>query len=443
MLTELLVILGLILINSFFSLSEMAVVSSRKARLRHEAERGKKAYKLALETAENPSRFLSTIQVVITMIGTLAGAFGGATIAEDLAEGFAAAGLSPKFATSLAFGLVVVLTTFVSVVLGELVPKNLALARPEPIAAFVVRPLRIFAIVFSPVVRLLSATTDLIVRLLGGKASDEPAVTEEEVKVLIAQGNEEGVFEDREREMVEGVLSLGDRRVTSVMTPRTEVVFIDLEAGSEEARRVIVENARYAYLPAVEGELDKIVGMIPVKETLAAILGGGWDDPRDFIRPAVMVPESISALKAFSALEKGEVKTAVIVDEYGGVAGLVALADLLSSVLGDLPSTGADEEEPGIVRRDDGSYLVDGSLPVDRFVEELELGEGLAEGEYETVAGLVLDRMGSIPRPGEKCRWDGCLFEIMDMDGNRIDKILVTLDRDRAPELGPEPPQWT
>ena len=442
MLTEILILFSLILINGFFSLAEMSVVSSRKARLRHEAEQGKKGYRLALETAENPSRFLSTIQIVITLVGILAGAFGGATIAKGLEALIRGIPVLENAAGPLSIGIVVIFTTFFSVVFGELVPKSLALAQPERIASVVIRPLRLFAAIFSPIVRLLSATTELVVRLTGTSGADNPAVTEEEVRVLIAQGTEAGVFDDREREMVEGVLALGDRRVTTLMTPRIEVVFVDLDDGPEAARKTILENSCYGYLPAVEGELDKIVGMIPVKETLAAIIVGGFEDPRRFIRPTVMIPETISALKAFTALKLGEVKTAVIIDEYGGVAGLVALSDLMESVLGDLPFTG-DAEEPEITRREDGSYLVDGSLPIDRFIEELELGEGFAEGEYETVAGLILDRMGSIPRPGEKCRWDGCVLEIMDMDGNRIDKVLVTLDRNLEPGKITGEPMWS
>ncbi|MBL8968875.1 MAG: HlyC/CorC family transporter [Spirochaetaceae bacterium] len=441
---ELLLLFGLILVNGFFSLSEMAVVSSRKARLRHEAERGRKKYRLALETAENPSRFLSTIQVAITLVGTLTGAIGGATIAYQLELFFDGIPFLASAAAPLSIGIVVVVTTFVAVVFGELVPKNLALAKPEAVAAAVIRPVRFFSVLFSPVARLLSAVTDLVVRLLGVGKHQEPPVTEEEVKVLIAQGAEAGVFDDREREMVEGVLSLGDLRVTSLMTPRPEVVFVDLEDGTEAVRRGVLENARYGYLPAVEGDLDRVVGMIPVKEYLAAALLDEAVDPRSCLRKPVMIPESISALKAFSAIKEGEVKTALILDEYGGVSGLVALADIMESVVGDLPQTG-DGEEPGVVRREDGSWLVDGALPIGRFVEELELSESFLDGEYETVAGLVLDRMGSIPRAGEKCGWDGCLIEVVDMDGNRIDKLLVVkteTDDDEKPGEPPEP-IWT
>jgi len=427
MLLELVVIFALILLNGFFSLSEMAVVSSRKARLRSEAEEGKRNYRLALETAENPSRFLSTIQVVITLVGTLAGAFGGATVAQALEEALARVPALASLAKPLSVGIVVVCTTFVSVVIGELVPKSLALARPEPIAAAVIRPVRALAFAFAPVSRLLSGATALVVKLIGSKADKEPAVTEDEVRVLIAQGAEAGVFEASEREMVEGVLSLGDRRITSLMTPRTELVAIDLEDGPEAARAVLVANARYGYLPVVEGGLDRLVGMLPVKEALAALASSGLESVETLVIDPVLLPESISPLKAFSAMKEGGAKAAIILDEYGGVSGLVALADLLEAIVADLPLTG-DEAVPDMVRREDGSFLVDGAMPVDRFVESLGLDEELRQGDYDTVAGLVLERMGYIPRAGEKCRWDGCVLEIVDMDGNRIDKVLVTLE---------------
>lgn len=433
MLLELVVILGLILLNGFFSLSEMAVVSSRKARLRHEADQGKRAYRLALETAESPSRFLSTIQIVITLVGTLAGAFGGATVAQGLEAALLRVPALANAAGPLSVGIVVVCTTFVSVVIGELVPKSLALARPEPIAAAVIRPVRAFALVFAPLSRLLSGATDLVVRLVGSRADKEPAVTEDEVRVLIAQGAEAGVFEDSERDMVEGILSLGDKRITALMTPRTDLAYIDQEEGIEAARSVLLANARYGYLPVVEGDLDRLVGLLPVKDALAAMAAGGLDGIESLVIDPILLPESISPLKAFSAMKEGGAKAAIILDEYGGVLGLVSLSDLLESIVHDLPITG-DEETPGLVRREDGSYLVDGAMPVDRFVESLGLDEELGQGDYDTVAGFILEKMGTIPRAGDKCRWDGCVLEIVDMDGNRIDKVLVTL----APEVESE-----
>jgi len=432
MMAEIVLVLCLILTNGFFSMAEMAVVASRKARLRHEAEQGRKSYALALETSENPSRFLSTVQIVITLIGTLTGAIGGATIAKSLQARLETIGPIAGIAEPLSLGIVVLLTAFVSVILGELVPKNLALSRPERIASLVIRPLRGFALVFSPLARFLSAVTDLVVSLFGIHAEPEPSVTEEEVKVLIAQGAKAGVFEDREREMVEGVLSLDDRRVTSLMTPRTEIEWIDIEDGLEAAGAKVLEHSRYAYLPVVEGNPDEVVGMLPVKDALAALVSGNFRDVRSFLKKPVLIPETTTALKAFATLKESGVKTALLLDEYGGVAGLVTLLDLLESVVGDV-TLGGPDEEPQMSRRADGSWLVDGALSIDSFADKLGLVELPDEGDYETVAGLVLNVMGVIPRPGDRCSWQDCEIEVVDMDGNRIDKLIV-LKRPPLPE---------
>jgi putative hemolysin len=435
MIAEFFILFALILVNGFFSMAEMAVVSSRKARLRHEAENGRKNYRLALDAAEAPSRFLSTIQVVITLIGTLTGAVGGATVARVLEAALDKVPFLAPIASPLAIAIVVLITAFFSVVFGELVPKSLALSQPEAIAAAVIRPVRGLAYLFSPIVRLLSATTELVVRLLGFRQEEAPPVTEDEVKVLIAQGTEAGVFDNREREMVEGVFSLGEKRITSLMTPRPEVVFIHLDEKAEAARSLVLENAAYGYLPAVDGDLDHVVGMLPLKEALAAIARGSFDSIADLILPPVYIPESLTALEAISAIKLGEVRTALIIDEYGGVSGLVALTDLMESVVGDLPQT-SEAEEPAMQRREDGSWLVDGSMPVGKFLSTLGIENAPDQGIYETVAGLVLDRMGSIPKAGDLCRWDGCRMEVVDMDGNRIDKILVTRVDDEEPNIG-------
>ncbi len=425
MMLEVILILCLILANGFFALAEMALVASRKARLRHEADQGNKSYALALQTAKDPSQFLSTIQIVITLIGTLTGAIGGATVAKSLQALLTSLPLVAPIAEPLSLGIVVVITAFVSVIFGELVPKNLALSRPERIAALVIRPLRGFALVFSPLARFLSAVTNLVIRIFAIHSDPEPSVTEEEVKVLIALGAEAGVFEDREREMVEGVLSLDDRRVTSLMTPRTEIAWIDLQDGIKAARATILKHSRYAYLPVIEGNPDEVLGMLPVKAALAALVVGKFTDIRLLLRKPVMIPETTSALRAFAAIKDSGVKTALLLDEYGGVAGLLTLGDLIESVVGDIPLSG-DDEEPGMTVRPDGSWLVDGALPIDAFAETLGLGELPDKGDYETVAGLVLNVMGVIPRPGDLCSWRDCEIEIVDMDGNRIDKVIVT-----------------
>jgi putative hemolysin len=436
MFAELVLILALILLNGFFSLSEMAIVSSRKARLRHEAEQGNENYKLALRAAGEPGRYLSAIQVAITLIGILTGAVGGATISHTITSWFAGIPALSGIAAPLAVGIVVVFTTLFSVILGELVPKSLALSRPEAIAAAIIRPLTVFSAVFGPLVRFLSGTTTLVVKVLGFSRAHGPDVTEDEVKVLIAQGTESGIFENSEKEMMEGVLNLDDRRVTAFMTPRTDVVAIDTSDEKAATREEIVAHADFAYLPVIEGDLDRIVGMLDIRKALASMVRDGTFDLRSHLVEPVLIPETISALKALSILKDKAVGTALIVDEYGGVSGLVTLGDLMESVTGGF-SSAVDEDGPQIVRRDDGSWLVDGSMSVSDFVAELGLDPELEHhGDYETVAGLVLELMGSIPKAGESCTWDGCTIEIMDMDGNRIDKVLVT--RRYSPEFEEE-----
>ena len=425
MIAELLLILALILLNGFFSLSEMAIVSSRKARLRHEAEQGRENYKLALRAASEPGRFLSAIQIAITLIGILTGAIGGATLSHNLRLWLAGIPALKGIAAPLAVGIVVVFTTLFSVILGELVPKSLALSRPETIAAAVIRPLGILSAAFSPLIRFLSGTTSLVVKLLGFSPARGPDVTEDEVKVLIAQGTESGIFENSEKEMMEGVLNLDDRRVTAFMTPRTDVIAIDISDEKAATREEIVAHADFAYLPVIEGDLDKIVGMLDVRDALASMVRDGIFDLRAHLVEPVLIPETISALKALSILKDKAAGTALIVDEYGGVSGLVTLSDLLESVLAGL-AQGDSDEIPGLLQREDGSYLVDGALAIAEFAESMELDEEtLDPNAYDTVAGLVLDCMGSIPKAGDSCDWNGLHIEIMDMDGNRIDKVLV------------------
>ena len=426
MLLEIIIILALILLNGFFSLAEMSLVSSRKARLRHEADQGKKNYRLALAAAEQPAPYLSSIQVAITLIGILTGAVGGATVSRNLGLWLGSFPTLVAIAQPLSVILVVLLTTLVSVVVGELVPKNLALSKPEPIAAAVIRPLKAVSAAFSPLARFLSAATNLVIKLLGFAKNSEPAVTEDEVMVLIAQGAESGVFENSEKEMVEGVLDLDDRRVTAFMTPRTDVVTLDL--GDEDAvlRKEILANAQYACLPAIEGDLDRVVGMLDMRRALATLASGTSFDIRAQLSAPVLIPESISALRALAILKDKEARTGLIVDEYGGVSGLVTVPDLLFSVLAGLDQ-GESEETAGLIKREDGSYLVDGALTIGEFAEALDVDENAFDTDaYDTVAGLVLYCMGSIPKAGERCEWAGLRIEIVDMDGNRIDKLLVS-----------------
>lgn len=425
MISELSLMLLLILLNGFFSLAEMALMASRKARLRSEAEKGDKAYKMALETAEDPGKFLSTIQVAITLIGILTGAIGGATISQSLTAWLSSIPTLANTASALAVAIVVAITTTISVILGELVPKKLALSKPEVISTKLIRIMAIFSAIFYPIVKFLTVITDAIVRLLGLKTNREPDVTEEEVKVLISQGAKSGIFESSEKGMVEGVLELDDRRITSFMTPRTEVAALDLADSAQSPLQFVIDHAQYAFLPAMEEDLDKIAGMIPVRPALAAFLHDRNTDIRSILVPPVFIPETISALRTLAILRESKISTALIVDEYGGVSGLVTRGDLLGSVLSGIDE-GASADIPGVVKRSDCSFLVDGALPIADFSDSLDLDETLFDTDlYDTVAGLVLACMGSIPKAGESCDWQNLHIEIMDMDGNRIDKVLV------------------
>jgi len=422
--TEFLVLLLLILLNGFFSLSEMALVSSRKARLKLEADKGKSAYQLAFKTRESPSRYLSTIQVAITLIGILTGTVSGTTISQRLAGWLATFPALEKYAASISIAVVVLTITFLSVIIGELVPKSIALHNPEQIAAFTIRPMHFLSVLFFPIVRLLSAATDGLVRLMGFHRAAESAITPEEVKILVEQGEKSGVFEAAEREMVEGVLNLDDRRVTMFMTPRTDVVVLDTADTREAHVRAIIEHAEFGYLPVVEGDLDHAIGMLEVKRALTRLAQGRFAGIRECMQSAVMIPESFSGLQALGILRDAKKSAGLIVDEYGGVSGLVTIGDLLE-VVANLSEI-EQQEEPQIFKRSDGSYLVDGSMPIDEFAEALELNvEQFSREDYDTVAGFILHRTGAIPKAGDTIEWPPLSIEVVDMDGKRIDKVLV------------------
>lgn len=415
----------LILANGVFSMAEMAVVSSRKARLRQRAAEGSRGSAVALDLAESPNDFLSTVQIGITMIGTLAGAFGGATLAEEFAVYLNAFPFIAPHGESVAITIVVILITYASLILGELVPKNIALSHPEAIASMVAPPMRALSRVGSPIVALLTISTRAVMFLIPAKASGEAPVTEEEIKVLIAQGAEHGTFAEAEQEMVEGVFRLGDRTVAELMRSRLKVVWLDLAAGWAANQRTILETD-YSVYPVASGDLDNLVGLVHVKQVLAAMCqGGAVDLPRLATKP-LYFPEQTPALKALEELQASPSRMAVVIDEHGGVEGIVTLTDLLNAVVGAL-NPEADSTRPRATLRDDGSWLVDGTLPVRDFLETIGLKElpGGTRG-FTTVAGLVLARMDRIPSPGDSVMVGDWLIEVADLDGMRVDKLIVT-----------------
>jgi len=427
------VVIGLlILANGLFSMSEFAIVSARRHRLQALAEEGDPGAAAALDLAAEPNRFLSTIQIGITVIGVLSGAYGGAAFASLLAEWIARVPSLAPYAPSLGLALVVVLITYLTLVIGEIVPKRLALDRPEPIAARIARPMRLLSIVAAPFVRVLSASTELVLRLIGVREQTVPIVTEEEVRMMLEEGTSAGVFDEEEQELVDRVFRLSDRRVASLMTPRHEIVGIDLDDPLEE-NLARMREAGHSYFPVFRGDLDHIEGMVSVRALWAETAGGrGPIEIGRVLFEPLYLPESLPALKVMEQFRAAATHVALVTDEYGSVEGLLTLHDLLEAIVGTLPDEG--ETEPGAVQREDGTWLVDGLLPVAEFRERFGLPPlpGEDRGYYQTLGGFVMMHLERTPATGDRFTWDGHGFEVVDMDGNRVDKVLFTPSGDEG-----------
>jgi putative hemolysin len=423
---EILVILILILCNGFFAMSEIALVSARKVRLEQRAEDGDKGAKTALELTRSTSKLLSAVQIGISLVSMLTGVFGGITLAERLTKVFVNIPWLARYASPISFTIVVVVTTYFSLVLGELIPKKLALNNPEKIASRVSGVMRFVSWLTSPLIKLLSASTDLGVRILGVKPSAEPPITEEEIKVLIDEGKQVGVFGEAEQDMVEGVFRLNDRSINAIMTPRTEINWLDINDSKEQILKQVLESP-FSRFPVSKGSLDNIIGVLNAKDLLEKLVTNTPYELQDLLQKPLFVPENTQAVRVLEMERESGVHEALVIDEYGGVQGFVTLFDVLETIIGDLPSLD-QETEPQIIRRTDGSYLLDGLLPVDEFKELLEI-DHLPEEEkvgYQTVGGFVINQFGSIPIAGQNFEWNGLRFEIMDMDSHRVDKVLVT-----------------
>jgi putative hemolysin len=423
---KILIVLLLILVQGLFAMGEMAIVSARKARLKQMADEGNKGAAAALSLAEHPSRFFSTVQIGLTLTNIVAGAYGGVKIADNLIVVFAGIPAVAAYADALAFGSVVVVITFLTLILGELVPKRLAVSRPEAIAAGVGRSMALLSRIAAPAVWFLSAVTELVLWLFPMRHGSEPAVTDEEVKLLMQQGTDAGHFHPAETSIVGMALRLGDRRVSALMTPRPQVEWLDLEDPIEETKQK-VRNSHYSRFPVAEGGRRHIVGVVEVKDLLASELAGKGFDIRAVMKPPLYIPESAPALKALESFRRTGAPIALIVDEYGDFQGIVTLEDLLEALVGDLPEPG-QEEEPAVAQRADGSWLVDGMLPIDQLKDAVGMTRlpDEEEGTYQTVAGLVMDRLRRIPKATDSFEIDDYRFEVVDMDGRRIDKVLVS-----------------
>ena len=423
---EFVFVLLLILVNGLFAMAEMAVVSARKARLQQRTNQGDARARAALELANAPNQFLSAVQIGITLVGILAGAFGGATLARELAARLSPIPLLAPYSEAISLGIVVLGIAYLSLVLGELAPKRLALNNPERIAAAVAIPMRILSRFASPVVRFLSASTDVVLRISGVRPSTEPPITEEEIKILIDQGTRAGVFETMEPDLVARVFRLGNRQVSALMTPRMEIAWLDLEDSPEAIHQAIVGSV-HSLFPVGQASLDNLMGVVRAKEVLARCLAGQPLDLKASLQEPLFVPEKMPALKVLERFKQSSQRMALVIDEFGGIQGLVTHTDILEALVGDMLVV-AEQAVPQAVKRQDGSWLVDGMLLVDEFKEILRLEElpGEERVGYQTVGGFVLSQKGCIPSAGQFFEWRGLRFEVIDMDGLRVDKVLVT-----------------
>lgn len=421
---EIALLLLLILANGLFSMAEMAVVSSRKARLRQRAGEGSKGAAVALALAENPNDFLSTVQIGITMIGTLAGAFGGATLAEKLGAHLNTVPILDQHGESIAITVVVLAITYLSLILGELVPKNIALSNPEAIATFVAQPMRALARFGSPIVSILTLSTRAVLFLFPGKTHDEAPVTEEEIKVLIAQGTEHGTFHEAEQEMVEGVFRLGDRSVAELMKSRMKVVWLDIDDEWAVNERIVLDSV-YSRFPVAKGNLDQLLGVADMRQIFAATRAGGAVDLAGHLRKPLYVLESTPAIKALQLFQESRESLAFVIDEHGGVEGILTLTDLMQAVVGDL-TTAEGDLRPCATPQEDGTWLVDGTLSMRDLRDALCVRELPFEVRgFTTVAGLVLAQLNRIPDVGEHFTLGNWRFEVAALDGKRIDKIRI------------------
>lgn len=420
---ELAIAAFLIALNGVFAMSELAIVSSRKSRLKAMAADSRAGAHVALRLADDPGRFLSTVQIGITLVGVLAGVFSGAALSEMLSDYLREVGLSPFAANTIGYTVVVGLITYFSVVVGELVPKHFALRNPERIACVMAPPMHLLSRVAAPIVWLLDSSTRLLFRLLGGDSSKATAVTEEEIKSLVAEAATAGVIENDESRMISAVLRLGDRPVRSIMTPRTDVVWLDLDEPLEDIIASLRE-CNHSLIPVARGEIENVIGVVKVRELLGPALAGETLDLESHLHQAPVVPDTLDALDALQVLKDADVPMALVHDEYGHFDGVITPADILNALAGAFP-TGEDEEEPAAVRREDGSWLIAGWMSSDDLCEQI--GVVLPEKrDYETVAGLVINRLQHLPVTGEKVDAYGWRFEVVDLDGRRIDKVLAT-----------------
>lgn len=419
---ELIVVVVLLLANGVFAMTEIAVVSANKGRLRRLAEQGDEPAKAALELAESPNRFLATVQCGITLVGVIAGAFGGARLSEHLVPYLNHLPMVGPYARPVAFGIVVLLITYLSLVLGELVPKRIGLGNPEGIARLVARSMRRLSAVCAPVVDSLSASTDLLLRLFGIKPEKATAISEDEVRVLMAEGMRAGAFNKVESDIVSSVLELDQMRVRDLMTPRAKVIFLNQDDPHEAIwHKIVVSN--HSYFPVYAGNRDHIVGMVSVKSIYANLAANAGVRLKDLMVPPLVVPESQDALQLLETFKQRGKHLALVADEFGGISGMVTLNDVMEAIVGEFP-TAEERARPAAQKRDDGTWLVDGLMEAERVAKAIP-GLAFDLSEYQTLAGYVTKHLGHLPKEGETFRDQGYIWEVLDMDRHRVDKVLV------------------
>ena len=420
---EILIILLLVLLNGAFAMSELAIVSSRRSRLMAMQKRGVRGADTALALADDPKRFLPTVQVGITMVGIIAGAFGGARLSGTVAHALEMLPFPVPFVQEVSFALVVLVITYLSLILGELVPKQLALREPEKIAILVARPLALLARLTAPMVWLLGASSALVLRFFGPAPTSDQSVTEEEVKAVVAEGAQAGALETEERHMIERVLRLGDKPVRALMTPRNDIAWLDRNEPLEN----LPERLRASHVTrfiVADGRVDNVVGVVAAKDLLDQLLAGGPMSLDAALRQPLVLPDTLTALDALERLRGDPLGMALVLDEYGSFEGMVTASDLLEAIIGELGPSEAMPSEAAVLRFD-GSLLLDGSMPSDELRARLDLPEMPGAGTYHTVAGLMLALLQRVPREGDRIVWAGWRFEVVDMDGRRVDKVLA------------------
>jgi len=425
---EIALLLFLILLNGVFAMSEIAVVSSRKARLQRLADDGSPGAHSALALHTEPSNFLSTVQVGITSIGILSGAIGEAALADPLTAWLMAFNLDEVYAKGIALTVVVVGLTYFTVVVGELVPKRVGLLAPEGIASLIARPMNLLSRLTRPLVWLLSSSSSFLLRLMGARRKEEPPVTDDEINVLMEQGAEAGVFHESEQEIVSNVLRLDEQRIGAIMTPRTEIYVVDLDDPEDAIRRRIAESP-YERIVVCRGGLEQIAGVLRTSDLLKVALVGAPLNIESVLREPLYVPDSVTTTQLMESFRKARMQFALIVDEYGDLIGLVTLTDVLTSIVGHLPSSDAPDAQDAL-KREDGSWLVDGSVTIERLKSVLDIEDDLPGEEqnaFNTLGGFVMHMLGHIPAETDHFQWKGFRFEVMDMDRNRVDKVLASM----------------